>query len=47
MPRIGLSWGHCALVASESGDALENAWQNTDTTEIHRGVPRFRALVSR
>ena len=30
MPGIGLSWGHRALVASETGDALEDAWPYTN-----------------
>ena len=30
MPRIGLCWSHCALVASESGDANVSARQNTN-----------------
>ena len=45
MSGIGLSLGHCALMAPETGDAQENAWPNTGKT--HQGVPRFRALVRR
>ena len=45
MPGIGLSWGHRALVAPETVDALKNAWRNGIANTL--GVPRFRALVRR
>ena len=33
MPGIGLSWGHRALVAPETCDALQSAWPNTLQTQ--------------
>ena len=47
MPEICLSWGHHPLVATETVDACVDAWLRYKHTKIHRGVPRFRALVRR
>ena len=40
MPGIGLSWGHCALVAPEAGEMRMNAWQDEEQKESETNTRR-------